>query len=105
MFRKLGEDNIVWVGVDCSGFEELKKMNVMIHEIHEKMWTEMYRPWEEDIVLADVSDYKVIELLDNYYVFYICGYDEVNEFDKLYKESIEEKINEYTGINNKKTLS
>jgi hypothetical protein len=43
MFRKLGKDIIVCVGIECCSFEEVKKMNVMIPEIHEKMWTELLR--------------------------------------------------------------
>jgi hypothetical protein len=40
MFRKLGKDIITCVGTKCESFEELKKMNVMIPEMHEKMWEE-----------------------------------------------------------------
>jgi hypothetical protein len=36
MFRKVGKDIIVYVGVGCPSFEELKKINVMIPEMHEK---------------------------------------------------------------------
>jgi hypothetical protein len=41
MFRKLGKDIIACVGRCCNGFEELKEMNVIIPEIHEKMWEEV----------------------------------------------------------------
>jgi hypothetical protein len=37
MFRKLGKDIIACVGIYSDCFEELKEMNVMIPEIHEKM--------------------------------------------------------------------
>jgi hypothetical protein len=40
MFRKFGKDIIACVGICWNAFEELKEMNVMIHEIHEKMWEE-----------------------------------------------------------------
>jgi hypothetical protein len=40
MFRKLGKDIIACVGLYCINFEKLKEMNVMIPEIHEKMWVE-----------------------------------------------------------------
>jgi hypothetical protein len=40
MFRKLGKDVIAYVGICCDGFDELKEMNVMIPEMHEKIWEE-----------------------------------------------------------------
>jgi hypothetical protein len=40
MFRKLGKDLITFVGICCDLFDDLKEMNVMIPEIHEKMWEE-----------------------------------------------------------------
>jgi hypothetical protein len=43
MFRKLGKDIISSVGIHCDCFEELKEMNVMIPEIHEKMLEEENR--------------------------------------------------------------
>jgi hypothetical protein len=51
MFRMLGKDIIKDVEMICYGFEEVKKMNVMIAEIHEKMWTMRLRVWHYDIVL------------------------------------------------------
>jgi hypothetical protein len=51
------------------------------------------------------NDYKLIELLSNYDIYYIYGHNNDNKLDKLYKESIEEKISEYRGINNKKNIS
>jgi hypothetical protein len=87
MFRKLGKDIIACVTIECPGFENLKKINVMIPEIH-----------EVGIVLAHASYYKFIELLHNYYVYYIYGQRGINnKLDKLYKES-KEKINEYRGM-------
>jgi hypothetical protein len=47
------------------------------------------------IVLGNASDYKLIELLDNYYYLYIVKDDNYKE---IYEESIKEKINEYRGI-------
>jgi hypothetical protein len=37
MLRKLGKDIISCIGIKCDSFEELKKMNVMIPKVHEKM--------------------------------------------------------------------
>jgi hypothetical protein len=37
MFRNLGKNIIVCVGTKCDNFDKLKKMNVMIPEIHKKM--------------------------------------------------------------------
>jgi hypothetical protein len=42
-FRKLGKDVITYVGICCGYFEDLKKMNVMIPKIKEKMWKEVDR--------------------------------------------------------------
>jgi hypothetical protein len=70
-------------------------MDVMIPEIHENIWAEKLR-WERiKIALANASDYKLIELLDNYFELYIVK-DE--NYKEMYEESIEEKINEYTRI-------
>jgi hypothetical protein len=99
MFRKLGKDIIACVGTRCDNFEKLKKMKVMISKIHEKMWEEEDRRGRgESMVLANVSNYKLIELLDKYDIYYIYGHDEDSEIDNLYKESLEEKINEYRRI-------
>jgi hypothetical protein len=97
MFRKPKNNIVTCVGIDYNAFKELKKMNVMIPEMHEKMWMEKVRWGYDDIVFANVSDYKLIELLDDYYILYI---DEPDEDNELYKESIEEKINEYRGVDN-----
>jgi hypothetical protein len=40
MFRRPVKDIVRFVGIYYFSFEEMKKMNVMIPEIHEKMWTE-----------------------------------------------------------------
>jgi hypothetical protein len=90
----------VCIGIECESFEELKEMNVMIPEIHEKMWTEKDRLGYKGVVYANVSDYKLIELLDKYDIYYIGRFNEDNEFDQMYKESMEEKINESRGIEN-----
>jgi hypothetical protein len=45
-------DIIVCVGMTCDNFEELKKMNIMISELHEKIWTKRLRWWHDDIVLT-----------------------------------------------------
>jgi hypothetical protein len=39
-FRNVGKDIISCIGIECSSFEKLKEMNVMIPEIHEKMLEE-----------------------------------------------------------------
>jgi hypothetical protein len=102
MFRKLGKDIISCVGRCCNGFEELKETNVMISEVYEKMWEKLDR-WGcgMSMVVANASDYKFIELLDKYDIYYIWGYDEDSEIDQMHKESMDEKINKYRGINNK----
>jgi hypothetical protein len=51
-------------------------------------------------VYAKTNDYKFIELLYKYDIYYIYGHDEDNEFDQMYKESMEEKIYEYRKIEN-----
>jgi hypothetical protein len=43
MFRKLGKDVITYVGIGVGYFQDLKEMNVMIPEVHEKMWEEIDR--------------------------------------------------------------
>jgi hypothetical protein len=52
------------------------------------------------VVFTNVSDYKLIELLNKYDIYYIYGHNEDSEIDNLYKESMEKKINEYRGIEN-----
>jgi hypothetical protein len=52
-----------------------------------------------DIILANTSYYKFIKLLQRYDIYYIYGHTGINnKLDKLCEESIEEKINEYRGI-------
>jgi hypothetical protein len=75
-------------------------MKVMIPEIHVKMWTEKDRFGRNGMVFANVCDYKLIELVDKYDIDYIYVHDEDNEIDEVYKECMEEKINEYRGIEN-----
>jgi hypothetical protein len=41
-------------------------MNVMIPEIDKKMWEEKDRWGHEGVVYASVSDYKLIQILQNY---------------------------------------
>jgi hypothetical protein len=51
------------------------------------------------VVYANVSDYKLIQLLQNYsnlYTFLDAEYKDMR------KENIEEKISEYRGVNNEK---
>jgi hypothetical protein len=50
------------------------------------------------MVCANASDYKVIELLDKYDIYFRYGYEEDNEIDQMYKKSMDEKINEYRGL-------
>jgi hypothetical protein len=57
IFRILRKDVIECVGITCDAFEELKKVNVMIPEIHEKIWTEKLKYGYNDIVLANASDF------------------------------------------------
>jgi hypothetical protein len=40
MLRKMEKEVIACVGIYCNSFDELKEMNVMIPEVHEKMWDE-----------------------------------------------------------------
>jgi hypothetical protein len=48
-------------------------------------------------VYAKANDYKLIELLEDYFKLYIV---EDDNYKKMYEESIEEKINEYRGMEN-----
>jgi hypothetical protein len=52
------------------------------------------------MVCANVSDYKLIGLLDKYDKYFRYGYDKNNEIDQMFKESMKNQINEYRGINN-----
>jgi hypothetical protein len=98
MFRKFGKDIIAYVGICCDAFEVLKEMNVMISEMHEKMWEEEDRWGRCNMVLANGSDYKFVELLNKYDMYFRYGYDKDNEIDQMFKESMKDKINEYRGI-------
>jgi hypothetical protein len=104
MFRKLRKDTIACVGICCDCFKELKEMNVMIREIHEKMWEEENRRGCIGEVYAKANDYNLIKLLDFYYIYYMYEHDEYNESYKKRIASIEEKINEYRGNINEKTI-
>jgi hypothetical protein len=100
MFRKLGKDVIACVAIYCEWFGELKEMNVMIPAIHEKMLEEKKdRRGYIVVVYAKPNDYKLIELLSDYDILYN---DEFEKDKELYKESIEDKVSEYRGINNEK---
>jgi hypothetical protein len=90
MFKKLGKDIIACVGICCDCFEKLKEVNVMIPEIHEK-----------DVVYTQANDYKLIELLEDYFELYIFKDD---NYKKMYEESIEEKINEYRRTEENKNI-
>jgi hypothetical protein len=98
IYRNLGKDIITCFGTRRDNFEKLKKMNVMIPEIYEKMWEEENRRECKGVVFTNLSDCKLIELLEKYDIYYIYGQDEDSEIDNLYKESLEEKINEYRRI-------
>jgi hypothetical protein len=62
MFRKLGKDIIVCVGIKCDNFEKLKKMNVMIFEIYEKMWKEKDRLRCNDMVYIKANHYTTRQI-------------------------------------------
>jgi hypothetical protein len=51
-------------------------------------------------LFGNVSGYKLIELLNNYDIYYMYRHDENNKIDQMYKESMEEKTNEYRRIEN-----
>jgi uncharacterized protein (DUF427 family) len=59
------------------------------------MWTEKLRGEQIKIALANGRDYKLIELSHDYYYLYI---EKDDIYKEMYEESIEEKINEYRGI-------
>jgi hypothetical protein len=73
-------------------------MNVMIPEVHEKMWIQMDRRGSCTLVCANASDYKLIGLLNKYDIYFRYGFDKDNEIDRMFKESMKDKINEYRGI-------
>jgi hypothetical protein len=100
MFRKLGKDVITYVGISIGYFQDLKEMNVMIPEIHEKMWEELDRYGQCTMICPKANDYKLIELLSDYDILYN---DESEKDEELYIKSIEDKISEYRGINNEKS--
>jgi hypothetical protein len=99
MFRKLGKDIIACLGLYCINFKKLKEMNVMIPEIHEKMWVEKDRWGHDGVVYTKASDYKLIQILQNYSNLYTFG---GIEYKNICKEIIEKKISEYRGVNNDK---
>jgi hypothetical protein len=80
----------------------------MIPEIHEKMWEEN-KCGHKGVVYAKVEDYKLIELLEKYDVYYIYGRDSIdgnnenNEIDQLYIKDLDEKIDEYRGMDSLKS--
>jgi hypothetical protein len=55
-------------------------------------------------VYAKADDYKLIDILDRYYIYYVYGRvgihenDDNNEVDQLHKKDLDEKINEYRRI-------
>jgi hypothetical protein len=103
MIRKLGKNIIACVGLYCINFKKLKKMNIMIPEIYEKIWEEKNK-WGVDIVVyANASDYKLIQILYNYsnlYTFGGCFYN--SEYKNICKEVIKREICQYRGVNNDK---
>jgi hypothetical protein len=98
MFRTLGKDVFAYVGIRIGFFQELEEMKVMIPEIHKKMWIVSDRQGSCALVCAKVSDYKLIGLLDKYDKYFRYGYDKNHKIDEMFKDSMEEKINEYRGI-------
>jgi hypothetical protein len=98
IFRVLGKDVIAFVGIRVGFLEDLKEMNVMIPEVYEKMWVQSDRQGSCTMVCANVSDYKLIGLLNKYDMYFRYGYDKDNEIDQMFKESMKDKINEYRGI-------
>jgi hypothetical protein len=71
MFRKLGKDIIACVGLYCVNFKKLKEMNVMISEIHEKMWVEKDR-W--GMMLWCMLTHLIINLFKYYTITLIYIY-------------------------------
>jgi hypothetical protein len=69
--------------------------------MYEKIWRERLRWWYDDIVLTKGNDYKLIDLLDCYYSLYTFDNYDHNE---MYKNYIEETLNEYRGNNNGDTI-
>jgi hypothetical protein len=102
MFRKLGKDIIAYVGLYCINFKKLKKMNVMIPEIHEKMWEEKDKMGHEGVVYTNESYYKLIQLLQDYSNLYTHTIGDAEYKDKS-KELIEEKIDKYRRVDNVKS--
>jgi hypothetical protein len=96
MMEILGKDMITYVGTRCDNFEKLKELNVMIPEIYEKMWEEK-KQGRKDVVYAKADDYKLIDILDRYDVYYVYGHDSIDEFnenneiDKLYLKELHKK--------------
>jgi hypothetical protein len=103
MMEILGKDIIAFVGARCDNFEKLKELNIMIPEIYEKMWKEK-KQGGKDVVYAKTDDYKHIDILDRYDVYYVYGRDSIdgnyedNEIQQLYLKDLDRKINEYRGI-------
>jgi hypothetical protein len=71
IFRKLGKDIIACIGIKYDGFEELKKINVMIPEIHKKMWEEEDRRgrkgvlnyWTNMIYIINMDMIRIMKLI------------------------------------------
>jgi hypothetical protein len=81
MMEKLGKDMIIYVGTRCDNFEKLKELNTMIPEIYEKMWEEN-KQTHKNVVYAKADDYKLIEILDRYDVYYVYGRDSIDGNDE-----------------------
>jgi hypothetical protein len=62
----LWKDVIAYVGISVSFFDDLKKIDVVIPEIKEKMWELSQKYGRYKITLAKANDYKLIELLSDY---------------------------------------
>jgi hypothetical protein len=94
MIRKLGKDIITSLGIKCDNFEKLKEMDCMIPEMYEKKRKGKKRG-HKDVVYAKEDDYKLIGILDRYDIYYVYRCDKDKEIDRMYKESMKDKINEY----------
>jgi hypothetical protein len=99
MFRMLEKDVITYVGIIVGFFDDLKEMDVVIPEIKEKMLDVPHKYGHFKITLANVNNYKLIELLNDYDLLF---FDDDEHDEEAYTRRINDKISEYRGINNEK---
>jgi hypothetical protein len=71
-------------------------MDAVIPEIKEKMWEEVDIFGQNGMVLAKANDYKLIELLSDYYELF----NDEEKDEEVYTKYINRKISECRGINN-----